>query len=95
MDALLHLMSQLASAAQLQAFLQVFLTDKEREMLMERLLIFRELAQGASQREVAATLGCSVVTVTRGAKAYRMHKPQIDAWLETVGDELWPEEPVV
>ncbi len=70
-----------SGAKELQTFVDVFFTEKEREMLVERLQIFEELARGATQREVAVKLGCSVVTVTRGAKAYRQYQPVIDRWL--------------
>lgn len=70
----LHLLlAHLTHPNDTQAFLNAFFTDKEREMLTERLHIFRLLGEGKTQREVAAELGCSVVTVTRGAKAYRAH----------------------
>jgi Trp operon repressor len=81
MDPFAQLLSRPGAPAEVEALLQVFLTENEREMLNERLAIFRELAKGASQREVASTLGCSVVTVTRGAKVYRQHKAVIDRWL--------------
>ncbi|MDX2062126.1 MAG: Trp family transcriptional regulator [Bacteroidia bacterium] len=80
-DPIVQLFARQGSPAEVAALLDVFLTENEREMLAERLAIFRELAKGSSQREVAATLSCSVVTVTRGAKVYRQHKALIDQWL--------------
>ena len=86
MKKLLKLMQTLsagddAGAKELRTFVDVFFTEKEREMLVERLQIFEELARGATQREVAAKIGCSVVTVMRGAKAYRQYQAVIDRWL--------------
>lgn len=71
----------MSTEAEITEWMDVFLTDNERSMLSERLAIFRELATGASQREISARLGCSVVTVTRGAKTYREHRVIIDRWL--------------
>jgi Trp operon repressor len=85
MDDLTHLMSHLHETADFQQFQQVFLTENERVMLQERIAIFRELSKGASQRDVASRIGCSVVTVTRGAKAYRENRAVIDKWLVLLG----------
>ena len=76
------LLGALEGQAELKHFLQVFFTDNERAMLTERLAIFHELRRGGTQRDIAAKLGCSVVTVTRGAKAYRQWTKQIDRWLD-------------
>ena len=64
--------------------LEITLTEKEREMVLERWRIFEAIDQGLSQREVAKEVGCSVATATRGAKAYREYKPQIQKWLEAI-----------
>lgn len=82
MQAFAQLLVSMTSEKELREWMDVFLTENERTMLNERMAIFRELATGASQREVAARLGCSVVTVTRGAKVYREHKALIDSWLQ-------------
>jgi Trp operon repressor len=73
-----------AAPKDLKLFLETFFTEKELEMLAERLQIFEELSRGATQREVAARLQCSVVTVTRGAKVYRKHQAVIDRWLSAM-----------
>lgn len=85
MDDLTRLLTQLHENAEYQQFQRVFLTENEREMLQERIAIFRELSKGVSQREVASRIGCSVVTVTRGAKAYRENRAVIDKWLSQLG----------
>jgi Trp operon repressor len=77
-----RILASLEGASDLKQFLEVFFTDNERQMLAERLTIFSELRKGGTQREIAAKVGCSVVTVTRGAKAYRKYAKQIDRWLD-------------
>lgn len=76
------LIASLDGQPELRQFMQVFFTDNERDMLTERLAIFHELRRGGTQRDIAAKLGCSVVTVTRGAKVYRQWAKQIDRWLD-------------
>lgn len=84
MNDLIKLLRNLPDPAQLETFMEVFLTEHERNMLMERLEIFRSLAAGATQRQVAAQLGCSVVTVTRGAKVFRQHREIVNSWLRLI-----------
>ena len=67
--------------------LKVILTEKEEEMIRERLRIFEALDRGLSQREVAKEIGCSVVTVTRGAKAYRDNKKTVKQFLNILQSE--------
>lgn len=62
-------------------FLAAFFTSAERHQLQERLEIFRRLAAGQPQRQVATEVGCGIATVTRGAKAYREHQLFIDRLL--------------
>ena len=62
-------------------FMQITFTSNERAMIEERWRIFDELRQEKSQREVAKSVPCSVVTVTRGAKVYRNYKNLIDRFL--------------
>ena len=64
--------------------LEITFTDKEREMIVERWRIFKAIDEGKSQREVAKSVGCSVVTATRGAKAYRNHKTRVKHWLDVM-----------
>lgn len=81
MNRILTLLASIQDKKELAAFLDVFLTDKEREMLAERLQIFDLLRRGHTQRQIALALGCGIATVTRGARAYRTHQAQVDRWL--------------
>lgn len=51
------------------AALDIILTDKENEEVDKRLQIFHLLDSGIAQREVSATAGVGIATVTRGSKA--------------------------
>ncbi len=80
-------MTQFKSKQELDAFLGITFTDKERELIEERWRIFYALSKGMSQREVARVVNCSVVTATRGAKTYRMHEKEINAYLDVLFHE--------
>ena len=77
---------QVSNQEEFLELLEITFTDKEREMILERWRIFKALDEGKSQREVAKSVGCSVVTATRGAKAYRSHKQRVKFWLDVMFD---------
>jgi len=84
MQFLYQLFNSVESEQQFNEVLNISLTDKEQEMVRERWRILNELRKGHSQRKVAETLGCSVVTVTRGAKVYRNNQQKIDHYLSLI-----------
>lgn len=51
--------------------LEAILSDKELEEVENRLQILKQVSRNKPQREIAAELGVSIATVTRGAKVYR------------------------
>ena len=52
--------------------------------MVERWKIFEALDKGLSQRDVAKTVPCSIVTATRGAKVYRENKETVKKYLKLV-----------
>ncbi|MGB0521612.1 MAG: Trp family transcriptional regulator [Flammeovirgaceae bacterium] len=78
--AIQHIKSQ----EEFMELLEITLTDKEREMILERWRIFKAIDEGKSQREVAKAVGCSVATATRGAKAYRKFGKRVKYWLSVM-----------
>lgn len=75
---------QINTQEEFMELLEITFTDKEREMILERWRIFKSIDEGKSQREVAKSVGCSVATVTRGAKAYRKYGDQVKNWLKVM-----------
>ncbi|MFT5917933.1 MAG: Trp operon repressor [Flammeovirgaceae bacterium] len=74
-------LKRLESEEEFLEFIDITFTEKEREMMLERWRIFSAIEKGLSQREVAKQVECSVATATRGAKAFRQNKDQIQKWL--------------
>lgn len=68
-------------------FMEITFTENERQMIEERWRIFQYLQEGQSQREVAKSVPCSVVTVTRGAKTYRKFENIIQQFLSKLFNE--------
>ena len=67
-DELVGALADLTEPAAVAALLEDLLTPNETEALGERWQIVKRLRAGATQREVAAELGVSVTTVSRGAR---------------------------
>ena len=55
-------------------FLDTLLTEREWIEFVQRLSILRLLEEGKTQRAIAAELGVSIATVSRGALAYKQRK---------------------
>lgn len=70
-DDLLAVLAQLDSPAAIGDVLEDLLTPAETEAVDERWSIVKLLDEGHSQRAVRDALGCSVTTVSRGARALR------------------------
>ena len=84
MHPLYLILQQVQNESEFQEILDITLTEKEQAMILERWQILSALDEGHSQREVAKQVDCSVVTVTRGAKAYRDNKTSIQKWLKII-----------
>jgi Trp operon repressor len=78
-----QLIKKCSSEKEITQLLELLLTDKEYQALQERIKIIQELSEGKTQREIAQTINCSVVTVTRGAKVYNQNKEFFLHLLET------------
>jgi TrpR family trp operon transcriptional repressor len=65
MSSLLH---SLPDSAAIEEFLQVLFTPQELQQIPQRLAILELLSKGATQREIASSLGVGIATVTRGAR---------------------------
>ena len=84
MNYLYEIIKQAGSEKEFSKICEITFTEKELEMIEERWKIFSLLKKGYTQREAAKELNCSVVTVTRGAKAYRKYQKTIDSYLNTI-----------
>jgi TrpR family trp operon transcriptional repressor len=65
---------------EMEAFLAGVLTQKEREELPKRLLIFAMLKKGLSQHEIADKVGVGIATVTRGSLELQRGYIQQTSW---------------
>ncbi len=65
---LLDVLADLRDPADLAAFFEDLLTPAEVANVAERWELVKLLAEGKSQRAVAAAVGAGVATVTRGAR---------------------------
>jgi len=70
-DDLLAVLARLDAPARIGDLLVDLLTPAEVEALGERWAIVKALAEGHTQRAVRDAVGCSVTTVTRGARQLR------------------------
>lgn len=65
-------LSQLENEKELEKVLDALLTFEEKEMLIDRMLIFEALFKGEkTQRELAKDLEISISKITRGANALK------------------------
>lgn len=65
----------------LQDILEDLLTPKEIAELHERIRILHLLQQGRAQRDIAAELGISVTTVSRGSRVLQYGKQKIKKYV--------------
>lgn len=68
---LMRMLCRIIDPVEMDAVLDALLTARELEEVTHRVQIFRHLADQRPQREIAATLGVGIATVTRGAHACR------------------------
>lgn len=65
---ILDLISESSQSQQHEMLLTMLLTPDEREALVARVNIFRELLKGElSQRQISQMLGVGIATITRGS----------------------------
>ncbi|AIW13144.1 trp operon repressor [Vibrio europaeus] len=84
---ILDLIEHSTESQQHQMLLTMLLTPDEREALVARVNIFRELLKGEmSQRQISQMLGVGIATITRGSNELKSksedEKQQIAALLE-------------
>ncbi|MGY8775381.1 MULTISPECIES: Trp family transcriptional regulator [Spongiibacter] len=60
----------------LEQLLSDLLTPSELLEISKRLQIFKLLAAGLPQRQIAEQLGVGIATVTRGSRALKQHSPE-------------------
>lgn len=82
---LVQAISELTEPKAVAALLDDLLTPSEVEAIGERWQIVKRLRAGATQREVAAELGVSVTTVSRGARQLRYGTGGFEAALTRAG----------
>lgn len=82
---LVQALAELTEPSAVAALLEDLLTPGEVEALGERWQIVKRLRAGATQREVAAELGVSVTTVSRGARQLRYGTGGFEAALKRAG----------
>ncbi|KLN64248.1 trp operon repressor [Vibrio sp. VPAP30] len=85
---ILDLIEHSTESQQHQMLLTMLLTPDEREALVARVNIFRELLKGElSQRQISQMLGVGIATITRGSNELKSksegEKQQIAFLLET------------
>lgn len=59
---------QISNRAEMDEFLQELLTDKEREDVIFRWRLMKDLHHGETQRNIAKKHGISLCKITRGSK---------------------------
>ncbi len=68
---------QISETQEIDELINLLFTSSERKDLENRLRIFEMLLQQTPQREIAATLGVGIATVTRGAQALKKDKKNL------------------
>lgn len=79
-----QLFQSVRTEAEFEELLKLTFTEHERELIAERWKIFEALDKGLSQRDVAKSVPCSIVTATRGAKVYRENKEAVKKYLNLI-----------
>ncbi|MCZ4295164.1 MULTISPECIES: trp operon repressor [Vibrio] len=73
---ILDLIDQSTQSQQHEMLLTMLLTPDEREALVARVNIFRELLKGElSQRQISQMLGVGIATITRGSNELKSKSP--------------------
>lgn len=82
---LLHVIAQIDDPETLAALANDLFTPAEIETLNERWAIVKALAAGASQRDVAESVGVSITTVSRGSRQLKYGAGGFERALELAG----------
>ena len=70
------------STQELQELLELFLTDEERAAIAGRYRVIQALLLGKeSQRQIAASQGVSIATITRGSNQLKRIDPKLKSIL--------------
>lgn len=69
--ALMKALCRITDVKEMDSVLQCILTPNEIHEIENRLRIFEMLDKQMPQREIAASLGVGIATVTRGAQAFK------------------------
>ncbi|GAB4185401.1 MAG: trp operon repressor [Simkaniaceae bacterium] len=73
----LNLCLNMKNSEELDKLFQLFLTHEEREDIVRRYLLIKELLKGdLTQREIAEKLGISIAKITRGSNALKIVDPK-------------------
>ncbi len=73
---ILDLIAHSTQSQQHEMLLTMLLTPDEREALVARVNIFRELLKGElSQRQISQMLGVGIATITRGSNELKSKSP--------------------
>lgn len=82
---IIDLIEQSAHSQQHQMLLTMLLTPDERESLVARVNIFRELLKGdLSQRQISQMLGVGIATITRGSNELKSKSDEEKQLLATL-----------
>tara|TARA_Y100001960_G_C14323542_1_gene656593 strand:+ start:122 stop:415 length:294 start_codon:yes stop_codon:yes gene_type:complete len=74
---ILDLIKKSSESGQHEMLLTMLLTSDERDALIARVNIFRELLQGdLSQRQISQMLGVGIATITRGSNELKSKSEQ-------------------
>ncbi|EGA70162.1 Trp operon repressor [Vibrio sinaloensis DSM 21326] len=74
---ILDLIKDSSESGQHEMLLTMLLTSDERDALIARVNIFRELLQGdLSQRQISQMLGVGIATITRGSNELKSKSEQ-------------------
>jgi TrpR family trp operon transcriptional repressor len=76
-----NLVDSIEDKSLLEDFLVGVTTSKERDELVQRVEIVKQLLQGVPQQQIASDLGVGVGTVTRGSKELAQgHFKALGSW---------------
>lgn len=83
-----QLIEKATQEGKLDQLLQVLLTQDERDALIPRVNIIRELLIGdMSQRQISQMLGVGVATITRGSNELKRQPQETKDWLLSLIDK--------
>ncbi len=79
----LKLCSKIKTSQELDSFFSLFLTFEEREIIMSRFLIIKELlGEQLTQRKISEIHKVSIAQITRGSNALKVIDPKFKEFLK-------------